>query len=217
MRANETARCPFEPLKSNGDTFFMQLASSWGQAWNCAQWQDFKKWYVQNASESINENSNLPSNIVAWPESSWKKYFMKYLVEKNKHIVYPYVSYTTNFGDKGTHFSENANVFQVPLDMSEAPMFKFYRLEESSSVYDIFCENANLYKALKKPPEQLTIDLFGMKKAALFKRYILTSQVLNFKVIQSFDLALRPHELNIIENLYGTKLFLYDKTSETKK
>lgn len=214
MRVNETARRPFEPLKSNGDTFFMQLASSWGQAWNFVQWQDFKKWYIQNASTNINENSNLPSNIISWPESSWKKYFMKYLVEKNKYIVYPYLSYTTNFGDKGTHFTENTDIFQVPLDMSDAPIFQFCRLEESNSVYDIFYENINLYKALKKLPEQLTIDLFGTKKTNAFKRYVLTSQFLNYKLIQSFNSALRPHELNIMENLHGTKLFLYDTRTE---
>ncbi|MBP2626286.1 MAG: glycosyl transferase family 2 [Firmicutes bacterium] len=214
QKFNESAWLPFEPIKSNGDTFFMQLASSWGQVWCFEQWSDFKKWYFQNISISIDESSKLPMNIVMWPETSWKKYFMKYLVEKDKYFVYPYISHTTNFGDKGTHFKDNTDTFQVALDMTDNPIYKFYVLNESISVYDIFCENINLYKILEIIPEHLTIDIYGIKKINLFKRYILSSQILHYKVVKSFDLALRPQELNIIESLYGEKIFLYDKNEE---
>lgn len=214
QKYNESASLPFEPIKSNGDTFFMQLASSWGQAWSYQQWSDFKQWYLKNISTVIDETSQLPANIVMWPETSWKKYFMKYLVENDKYFVYPYISHTTNFGDKGTHFIEKLDVFQVPLDMADNPVYKFNTFCESNSVYDVFCENIILYKKLNMIQEQLTIDIYGTKRGKKCTRYILTCENLNYRIIKSFDLVLRPQELNIMENLSGKKIFLYDKSIE---
>ena len=36
---------PFELIPDSNDVFFLQIASSWGQAWSKKQWLGFKNWY----------------------------------------------------------------------------------------------------------------------------------------------------------------------------
>ena len=72
-RYNETAFLPFYPLNDGSDTFFMQLACSWGQIWLSEQWSEFENWYNKNRNEELIRNETLPINIKLWPETSWKK------------------------------------------------------------------------------------------------------------------------------------------------
>ena len=73
-------------------------------------------------------------------------------------------------------------------------------------------------------PEILAVDkndfvakLRG-KKADLFgKRYCLSMRQLPYKVIRSFGLFLRPWEMNIIDNIPGNDIFLYDTSVPGKK
>jgi hypothetical protein len=41
----ESVNLPFYLLKGSSDVYFMQYASSWGQAWTWDQWAYFKNWY----------------------------------------------------------------------------------------------------------------------------------------------------------------------------
>ncbi len=58
--------------------------------------------------------------------------------------------------------------------------------------------------------EELCTDLYGKKKNREKKRYWLTSLIKDYKIIKSFALHLRPHELNIIFDIKGSEIFLYD-------
>jgi hypothetical protein len=39
---------PFYPVNDNSDVYFVQIAASWGQAWNKKQWGDFRRWFEKN-------------------------------------------------------------------------------------------------------------------------------------------------------------------------
>ncbi|HDR7631648.1 TPA: glycosyltransferase [Bacillus mycoides] len=212
---NETAGLPFEPIQdSNGaDAYFMQLPSSWGQLWTPYQWEQFINWYNNN---SYNNEAEIPKNVVKWPETSWKKYFIRYMVEKNKYFVYPYRSLSTNFGDIGQHFWKKNTTFQVTLSRDTEKIYTFCKFEESEAVYDVFCENMYLKKYIDGiGNSELTIDLYGTKEK--YSRYILTTKKLNYVELESYDLSFRPIELNVIENLKGYNIFLYDTTQKNKK
>lgn len=207
---NETLDLPFFALNGNYDGYFIQLPSSWGQVWSKKQWEDFMKWYEKNQSIDFN-GYTIPENIKKWPETSWKKYFSAYMVDKNKYFLYPIKSCTTNFGEIGTHFKNKSVKFQVPLLNNDIKNFRFVDLKESKSIYDIYYENIFLKDYLsKKGFSNLVVDLYGSKKIKSEYQYLLTSKKLNFKIIKSYGLKLKPPELNIFHDIKGEDIFLYN-------
>jgi len=209
-RYNETAFLPFYPLNDGSDIFFMQLACSWGQIWLREQWKEFEKWYNNSDNIELINDQTLPINVKIWPKTSWKKYFVQYMILKNKYFVYPMNSYTTNFGDKGQHHG-NTKTFQVPLVIGEKKTFNFVELKDANVKYDAFCEiDSDCLKRLSGnlSSYEFAVDLYGTKEKHHFdKSYVITSkECLNFS--RSFDKTLLPLECNVIESIQGCKLFL---------
>jgi glycosyltransferase involved in cell wall biosynthesis len=207
---NETALFPFKPLNDGSDVYFMQLPCSWGQAWLKEHWAGFKTWYDPNAGSTLQDDPTLPSNIAFWPETSWKKYFLKYMAENRKFFVYPRDSYTTNFGDMGQHHL-GTNVFQVPLVCGVTGNYRFMEFDECLVKYDVFCEMLPdcLVRLSGEPlPDDLSVDLYGSKRREnLSTEYVITSKKCN-SYIKSFGKRMFPAELNIINQISGNDLFL---------
>ena len=112
----ESCFYPFKAIDDGSDVYFMQVASSWGQAWTKEQWTAFRNWFKQNPELPI--NNTIPDYIKRWGKNSWKKHFIHYLVDTNKYFVFPRLSLTTNCEEEGTN-SSTKNTFQVPLQLSE--------------------------------------------------------------------------------------------------
>jgi len=216
---NETARLPFTPIDDGNDSYFLQLACSWGQVWTSGQWKLFKKSYDQKPS--ISENNGIPKNIIAWPESSWKKYFTKYLVDNNKYFVYPRYSLTTNFSDEGGfHIKQSTTLFQVPI-LNNKRNFKFVDINDSLAVYDVYCEilpeKLNSLTSLLKE-YHFECDLYGTKEIdSIQSPYLLTTQNYGMQIEKSFGLKMKPHELNVIYNIEGDRIFLIKRENIIKK
>ena len=83
---------PFEVIDDGYDTYFMKVPSSWGQLWTATHWEGFRSWY--DKGQQITENDYLPDNVIAWPETSWKKYFYKPNPFK---IMWGFISYGFRF------------------------------------------------------------------------------------------------------------------------
>jgi hypothetical protein len=204
---------PFELLGDHHDNYFLQIASSWGQAWTKKQWSSFKSWYEQNLS-SAEAMNQTPRGILNWPESSWLKYFIRYLVSQNKYFVYPKISYSSNFGDSGTHNKRNNSDYQVPLSITDNKEPRFAKLSDSVNVYDSyfelcpeilrrFCPGLNNI--------EFTVDLQGLKHLASFALpYAISSKRLknsNFAE-KTFGLNLKPVAMNIICDAAGNHFAL---------
>ncbi|WP_051254314.1 glycosyltransferase [Arenibacter latericius] len=200
---------PFTAIEDGFDNWYFQFASSWGQAWSRTHWEDFYNWYKNK--DVLTANTETPNNVTAWSEKSWLKYYIVYLIEKNKFFLYPKVSLSTNFSDQGTHAVQDSNTYQVPLLQHASRRFNFSELEESYSTYDAFFENLKLHKFLEINKHQLCVDLNGYR-TEFNKRYILTSQILNYEVIRTYGKSLKPIEANIISNIPGKEIFLYDSS-----
>lgn len=200
---NETANRPFNPIDDGGDIYFIQMVSSWGQAWTSKQWFDFREWYKKfsNYEAAI----RLPDNINNWPKTSWKKEFVKYIVANNKYFVYPRSSLTTNFGDSGTHHKKDTFIWQVPLLLDEIK-YKLVNFEDSIVKYDVFLEilpstlkNKNIF--IKD--FTFEVDLYGTKNIEnIVSKYLITSKPVE-KPILSFGRSLKPHDANIVTNNHG--------------
>lgn len=206
---NVNREMPFQALGSRFDTFFLQFAQSWGQIWMCRQWGEFKEWYLNN-SEDFSQAEGMPVAVCNWKESSWLKYHIRYCVEKNKYFVYPYQSLSTNFTDVGTHNGYATTMFQVPMQVDCNKQYLFAKISETLAVYDVFLENQKLAAYIAVPEQELCVDLYGIKKNAEGKRYWLTTQKADFKVVQKYGLEMKPQELNIILGTDGGDIRLYD-------
>lgn len=215
-RRNPFNRFHFETIPEDSDTYFLQFASSWGQAWTFKQWKGFKDWYQ---SANIVKDDPIPENVKRWPESSWLKFFIKYLVVKNKYFVYPNKSFTTNFSDSGTHNKSKNTDFQVPLFVGEMSSIRFQEIDKSINVYDVFFElMPNILKRLHKDYQDrdVTIDLYGMKPLDRVKsKYLLSSKKLKdaSNNYMGYSLQMKPAVLNIMYNLKGGDIKLSETAS----
>jgi hypothetical protein len=149
-----------------------------------------------------------------WPDSSWKKYFIKYNIETNKFFVYPRSSYATNFGDSGVNHA-GTSMWQVPLARGFSSP-RFVDLEDSIARYDALCELRP--ESLKKlAPElagyDLTLDLYGVRdKASIESEYVISRNQFSEHIL-SFGRELKPHELNVIDGFPGDR-FKLGKTKD---
>lgn len=194
---NEGAQMPFNPFNDGKDVYFMQVPSSWGQAWTKKQWMAFKKYY--NEAPNILHGDRLPVNVKRWPESSWKKYFFKFVIDKNKFIVYPKISLTTNFGDIGTHYGKTTEKLQVPLDF-RTNGYSFISFDEAMVKYDAYFEI--LPELIGLPPNTI-MDLFGTKELDLFDGEYVYSIKDCVNPIKTFGYQLKDNFLNIKYEIPG--------------
>ncbi len=204
-RWNVNVSEPFELCDDPYDTWYFQFASSWGQAWTKKQWCDFLDWYKENENQDLHAQ-DMPEFVANWSSSSWLKYFIKYLIEKNKYFIYPKQSLTSNFSDAGTHVNSDNTNYQVPLAEWKR-QYSIPELNESLCVYDAFFENQKL---INIDLQNTVIDLYGSKKGQFDKRYLLSRNIYNYEIQKSFGCSMRPHEMNINYNIPGDDFFLYD-------
>jgi len=197
---------PFVPLHDGADVFFLQLASSWGQAWTAAQWRAFRAWY--GTGRAVGPDAPVPPYVRSWPESSWLSRFILYMVETGRQFVYPRVSLTTNFGDPGTHFARPRSDCQVPL-LGGPRDFAFVDLDASGAVYDPFFEVTPACLARlagRLAGRDFAVDLYGSKPPEfLMAPFVLTGRACRSPLF-TFGGALQPPPLNVIDEVPGTAI-----------
>jgi hypothetical protein len=200
---------PFLALDDAFDVYFKQYACSWGQIWSREKWIPFRDWYLAHGDD-FRPDAAIPPNVVQWSNHSWLKHHIRYCIETNRFFVYPRVGLSTNFSDKGQHNEGQENGYQVPLQELSTGDYRFSTLDESRAVYDAFFESRALGEALGVPSGDLCVDLYGIKRNRAKTRYWLSLETAPFKVLKSFDLALRPQEANILHGIPGEVIKLYD-------
>lgn len=205
---------PFDPAENSKDVYFMQVAQSWGQCWTKGMWKGFKKWYLTNR-DSIKADASFPDYIANWNDSSWLKYYNKYIVEENKFFVYPYKSLSTNHTDIGEHNKIVNNDFQVPL-LTESMNYRCVPLEEGIK-YDIFFERIGISEYMLNDLDgKKTLDLMGMKTKFEDSDYLISVQALPYKVVKQLQLCYRPVEENLHKPVPGTGIYVYDLHTPAK-
>lgn len=197
---------PFFPLRNGYDIFFQQFATSWGQVWNKRMWQEFRDWYDRHLN--LPWHKDVPESVLNYPETSWAKFYQTYIVDTGKYFVYSYDSLTTNFGDAGQHFDSGSSSAQSVLFYGR----RDYRMPEFEEgvKYDIYGEPVGLGQYLGVPDEALTCDMWGRKRKEAYRRYVLSCRHLPYKVLNTFGMQMKPMELNVIEQIPGDGLLLYD-------
>lgn len=203
---NAYADMRFIPINDGYDNYFVQTASSLGQIWTRAQWVKFKQWYDKNAIHGVWKTDLLPHQVTKWPESSWKKYFMKYMVEEGTYFVFPRFSLTTDFGDDGAHTRGMGNLLQVPMLMKRK-IFHFSQLEDSSAVYDVFFEpTAETFKRLCPEYQRYhcEFDFYGTKDLNKVNAEYLFSSKKATEAIKQFGNEMVPPVSNVVYEVPGS-------------
>lgn len=207
---SETALKPFVPTASGLDTYFIQTAESWGQVWMHDEWFLFKEWY-NTFGDSFSDSETIPKNVREWDDRSWKKYHIWYCIEKGKYTVYPYTALTTCRGEEGEHVKNSMNTYQVPLLTDALKDYRFADFSDAKAVkYDAFLE-----RVLDNSPDTC-LDLYGQKTNYDSYRYVITPKCLNYKVVDTYGLLLRPHEENVLQKEKGSYFVKYDLSTAQK-
>lgn len=97
---NELAYCNTFLPQSNmlsSDRFVVKQCSSWGFFMTLSQVEEF----MAAGGFSNRKLDILPRQIGLWPDSTWKKYFIAYLLETNKWTLAPRTSICTTQGVAG--------------------------------------------------------------------------------------------------------------------
>ena len=200
---------PFEPIKNEYDVYLMNCAMSWGEVWMRNSWLKFYNWYLNH--KDFPKMKHLPYAICSWNDKSWLKYHTRYCIEENKYFVYPYVALSTNCGDAGVHNDGSSNtVYQVAQQHGNKQRFILPEKISDCVIYDGYFENKTLYQILGIEVNDLCIDLNGVWNNRLNKRYWLTTEIKDLKIIKSYGLNYRPIEVNVLNNNPGQQIFLYD-------
>jgi len=197
---NEATELPFEAIDEGYDTYFVKAPSSWGQLWTSKQWESFKIWY--DKGQQVLDVDFLPDNVIAWPETSWKKYFCKYLIETQSYFVFPKTAFTTNSGAIGEHHSEITGLHQASLSIQK-DNFKFPRIEDTINVYDQFFEicQDSINSIENFDLKDIEVDVFGTKPIHKVKsKYVLSSKVCKVP-IKAYAVTYYPINLNVLQGL----------------
>ncbi len=206
---NGYARKNFVPMADQYDTYLGQYSITWGQCWNHKWWSQFKAWYLAHEGKLV-ENPKIPMNINHWSDRSWGKYFVNYIVEKDKYYVIPRISRSTNCSDIGEHVRIADNVHQVRLMTGLVESYHFAPVKIAQK-YDIYFESINIKDVFDEEVKKgLVVDLAGYGRLEKGKRYLLSTLQLPYKIVKSYGLQLRPYEMNVIQNVPGNCIHLYD-------
>ncbi len=213
---NGYAQKIFEPMHNGYDTYMGQFSVTWGQCWSTAQWRAFKEWYYANSQAQLEPQDNIPLAVTQWPETSWGKYFVYYIVNLDKYYVMPYEALATCFSDVGEHVQVSDTLHQVPL-LQAKRVYRFSGFNEAEK-YDIFFESITIKRYFERNiSENLSVDLFGLKNRTCDSRYLLSVGKKPFFRIKTYGMIMRPKELNIIYDVEGTDIYLYDTTQPMKQ
>lgn len=208
----------FTPVQKNSyDAYLGGMVVTWGQSWTASQWKQFKEWYFAHEDKLPETNNLIPDEISGWTRS-WGRYFVSYMAQTEKFYVYPYVARSTCFADFGEHSVNKIAVtcVQVPLMTGIVSSYNFGEIDNLIK-YDSFYERilSEDIKINGISGDEICMDLNCMKKSSNGCKYIISNEELPYEKITSFGMALKPIEMNILQNLPGNEIFMYKKDDGT--
>jgi hypothetical protein len=193
----------FDPIDFGLGCFLMQVPQSWGQVWSLNQWRRFRDWYNEDTNRS--KPLDVPANVAGWPESSWLKYFTRYVVDTGRYFVYPAISHSTNYSDPGTHMLRGSNSYQVPLATGPLKLGAEVRFEDCAK-YDVYFElkSESLCRLAPNLDACIEVDLYGCRDLSALSDDALVLTVRRHRnAMKQYGMQLRPRELNVSMEVPG--------------
>ena len=210
--SNIYSALPFVPLQTDYDVYGIQATITWGECWDTRMWREFRNWLNNNIYIEW-DSLDIPDTVKNF-KRAWSKFFTAFLYQTKSYVIAPYKSYTTNFSEAGEHRNNQNSSVQVPF-VRRSENLKYGPVEKIVK-YDSFFNPVGLESFLQVPQEELYVDLYSSRPNNRHCRYVLTTDILPYKCIRSFALMEKPIEANIIDNVPGDGIYLYDLSKHTK-
>lgn len=193
---------PLYFLNVGHDVFAYQSTSTWGETFTYAMWNAFRTW-LKDWDEDFS-SIDMYQYIKGWGKA-WSKFYETYIIDQDKYFIYPYLSLSTNNNDAGTHVTQSDNTYQTELLFGD----KKYDLPDFDNLvkYDTYAQCELLKKHIGL--DDIAIDLNGNREN-ICQDYLLSIRHLDNKIIKSYGVKLRPIELNVLLDVPGNDIFLYD-------
>lgn len=218
-RENGYAQRLFTPVTNGYDVYFGQFGITWGQSWTSRQWDQFRDWLIKNPNVDEVPDNTMPHRIFQY-RKAWSKHHIKYIIESNKFWAIPYEAMSSVYCDNGVHSAGKRNT-SVQVSMNRGyRKYNFPKFEDGIK-YDIFFENLDVFEYVSKivDSRDVCIDLNEIpteERDILSNKYVLTTRKLNYEIVDSYALELRPIEINVLENIKGNGIFLYNTSQITR-
>lgn len=192
----------FQALDTGAGYYLQQFAQSWGQVWESGNWRNFRNWLEEQVDYPV--DLDVPKYVRFWPDSSWLKWHIAYLIAQEKYFVYPTQSYSTNFCECGTNVDVADNRYQVALanylqtiDGTQERVIPRY-----DAYFEI--ESDSLSQFLNTIFEDVVIDLYGYRNLEIYDP---EKKVLTIRDVKHYEsqwaMRLRPREFNVICDVKG--------------
>lgn len=198
---------PLYFLNTGHDVFAYQSTSTWGETFTWQMWNGFRTWLSTWDENFI--DVDMYQTIKDWKQA-WSKYYEAYIILNNKYFIYPYLSVSTNNNDAGEHVTAKDvnNSWQTELLFGQ----KIFNLPDFDDLirFDTYAQCELLKNIFNF--QNLAIDLNGNRENINKYNYLLSVRNLNKKIIKSYGLRLRPIELNVLMEIPGNEIYLYDLT-----
>ena len=197
---------PLYFLNIGHDVFAYQSTSTWGETFTWQMWSKFRNW-LSSWDEDF-DKVDMYQSIKDW-EKAWSKYYEAYLILNDKYFIYPYLSVSTNNNDAGEHVTAASvnNSWQTELLYGEKTFTLPYF--ENLLKYDTYAQCQQLKHHVGY--EDIAIDLNGNRENTEKNKYLLSVRNINKHIVKSYGLRLRPIELNILMDVPGNEIYLYDQ------
>ena len=204
---------PFEPLYNGSDTYLMQVAQSWGQVWTKRMWHEFHDWYLTH--QTFEQPLRMADYSYSWDQRSWLRYYMGFAAEQNKYLVYPYHPFSTNMEDAGENRKITDTDYQVTIVNGQSE-FRMY--DPGNCVrYDAFYERSeDPYFCFRFNGEPVLMDLNATRTRFGNSNYLVSTKQYDYHVIKTYGMQMRPQEVNLIEDIPGQEIYLYDLQHQEK-
>ena len=199
----------FYPIEDGYSVYFLQHPY-WGTVWFKNEWREFKAWL---ANEYEYRPQLLPQAIVNWRDTSFKKTYIQFIIEKQKTFVYPRVSLVSNAGASGEHNVKALYEYEVKLMVGDGKL-QLPDLSESRAVYDAFFEidSSLMAPILGINGEDLLVNIRGLKQGE--QKYELVNANTD-TYVRAFTAQMKPIESAVFMNVEGNGLYLVDRSGST--
>lgn len=167
---NEFAHCGTYIPQINGGTHFLcRLCSSWGFMITQKQVRDFYSYGGFNQEKLL----YLPAAIAKWPDTSWKKFFINYILGANKFVLVPRFSLCSTQASLGANTKKRtsyatSNIFLgQKYDINISGLSKMVQLDEYLEIENpeiLFrSETAKMYIS------NISFNIYGQKNGEVDK------------------------------------------------
>jgi hypothetical protein len=199
----------FVPIQDGGDSFYVQVPYTQGQAFTAKQWAAMDAWIAAEPAHKP-AAALLHDSFSRFDSEDWFPSFARYAVGAGRFTVYPRVSLTTGTGDPGVHFTHQSNFFEVPLQRGKT-RFAFKSFDDADAIYDSFFEilpsRLNRLTEILNPYDY-SVDLYATKSARqLDTDYTLTTRSAS-RSMKTFGQQRWPMEMNVVDNVSGDAIRL---------